>query len=181
MKSGIWILCLALSAAGAAGCARKVRAQTVPDGPPLAMPAPPPRVILPPEEPETVASVPVVEPPAVTTTTPATSRPPAARPASPAPAVAPPPAATVAEAPRVVRPSAADLAEEKRIQTIIQRARRDIGRVAYQRLSADGRAQYDQSRSLAEQADQAIKDRNWAFAQTLADKAATLAAELVAR
>jgi len=64
---------------------------------------------------------------------------------------------------------------------ILQRSRQDIGRVTYQRLSADGRAQYDQSRSLAEQAEQAIKDRNWLFAQTLADKAATLAAALVAR
>jgi hypothetical protein len=186
MKSGIWRrriwrLCVVLLAAGAAGCASKARAQTVPDGPPLSMPAPPPRVIAPPEEPEVVAAAPVVDPPPATSTTPAPPRP-QARPQTPAAAQqTPAPVTPAVEAPRVARPTAADVAEEKRIQTILARARRDIGRLVYQRLSPDGRAQYDQSRSLAEQADQAIKDRNWVFAQTLADKAATLAAELVAR
>ena len=85
------------------------------------------------------------------------------------------------ETPRLTPPTTADLAEEKRITAILQRASRDIARLTYARLTPDGRAQYDQSKSLSEQAEQAIKDRNWIFAATLADKAATLAAELVRR
>lgn len=181
---GAWVIGVGICAVTASGCA-KTRAQTIPTGPPLAVPAPPPRVIAPPEEPEIAAVPPIVEPPPAATAAPPLPRT-ASRPTPPSTApstIVPPPAPVVpvVEPPRVVRPSVADLAEERRIQTILQRARRDIGRVVYQRLSADGRAQYDQSRSLDAQAEQAIKDRNWLFAQTLADKAATLAAELVAR
>ena len=50
---------VALSAASATGCA-KARAATVPDGPPLAMPMPPPRVFAPVEEVEPLAAGPVV-------------------------------------------------------------------------------------------------------------------------
>jgi hypothetical protein len=156
----------------------------VPDGPPLAVPAPPPRVILPPEEPQIAASPPVVEPPPAVTT-PAPQKPPPPRaPTAQTPATAPPatpPAGPAAEPPRVTRPTPADLAEERKVLAILQRAARDIKGVSYQRLTPDGRSQYDQSRSLAEQAEQAMKDRNWIFAATLADKAATLAAELLAR
>src|SRR5262245_13205781 len=54
-RVGSWlaiVLGVGISAASAAGCA-KARAATVPDGPPLAMPLPPPRVFAPvgPEEP----------------------------------------------------------------------------------------------------------------------------------
>ncbi len=127
---------------------------------------------------------PIVEPVPAVTSPPAprpTARPtpPAQTPAAAAPA--PPPTAPVAEAPRLAPPTAADLAEEKRITAILQRASRDIARLTYSRLTTDGRAQYDQSKSLSEQAGQAIKDRNWTYAETLADKAATLAAELVGR
>ncbi len=180
---GIWVLGFGICLAGGAGCA-KARAQTVPDGPPLAVPAPPPRVIEPPEEEQVAASPPVVEPlPAVTSPPPprTTTRP---APASQPPAASqpiPPPAAPAAEPPRVTPPTAADLAEEKKVLALLQRASRDISRVTYSRLNSDGRTQYDQSKSLAEQAEQAIKDRNWNYATTLADKAATLAAELVGR
>ena len=61
---------------------------------------------------------------------------------------------------------------------ILQRASRDLSRITYAKLTRDGRTQYDQSKSLAEQSAEAIKDRNWVFAATLADKAAELAAEL---
>jgi outer membrane biosynthesis protein TonB len=183
---GIWVLGLGICLLSGASCAR-TRAQTVPDGPPLAVPAPPARVIAPPEEPQVAEAPPVVEPPAAVTSPPPSSRPtprpqspPAQTPSTttvPAPAPAPP----VTEPPRVNRPTAADLAEEKKIVAILQRASRDINRVNYQRLTADGRSQYEQSKSLAEQAQEAVKDRNWPFAQTLADKAATLAEELLAR
>jgi hypothetical protein len=53
--------------------------------------------------------------------------------------------------------------------------------VDYGKLNADARAQYDQAKRFMEQAQQALRDRNFVFAATLADKAATLAAELVSR
>ena len=177
---GVWVLGFGICAG--TSCA-KARAQTVPDGPPLAVPAPPERVIVPPEEPQVATAPPVVEQPPVVKLPPpprATTRP---TPAPQTPAAQPPPAPTVpaAETPRLTPPTAADLAEEKRIIAILQRAARDIGRVTVARLTADGRAQYEQSKSLSEQAGQAIRDRNWVYAETLADKAATLAAELVGR
>lgn len=63
----------------------------------------------------------------------------------------------------------------------ITRAARDLGRVDYGKLNADARAQYDQSKRFMEQAQQALKDRNFVFASTLADKAAALAAGLAPR
>jgi len=74
-----------------------------------------------------------------------------------------------------------DAAEEKRVMDLINRAERDLNRVNYRSLSAEGKAQYDQSKRFAAQAETAVKDRNLPFAQTLADKAATLAASLLGR
>jgi hypothetical protein len=53
--------------------------------------------------------------------------------------------------------------------------------VDYARLSAPARGQFDQSRRFIQQAERAITDQNLAFASTLADKAATLAADLAGR
>jgi type IV secretory pathway VirB10-like protein len=170
-----------------AGCANKAGAATVPDGPPLAMPAPPPRVIAPVElVAETPPPVTPEPAPAAPPRTPA-ARPPAAR-QEPAAAAPPPvqpvvPTATPAPEPREVRavPSAAAAAEERKVRDVMSRASRDLNRVDYQKLSAEGQAQYNQSKRFSEQADQAIKDRNYVYAMTLADKAATLAAELAGR
>jgi len=65
------------------------------------------------------------------------------------------------------------------VRDLLARAARDLGRINYQRLGAEGKETYDQSRRFSQQAQQALKERNVAFAWTLADKAATLAAELV--
>ena len=67
------------------------------------------------------------------------------------------------------------------MRDVMARAARDLGRVNYQRLSAAGQSQYNQSKRFSEQADQAIKERNYVYAMSLADKAATLAAELAGR
>jgi hypothetical protein len=48
-------------------------------------------------------------------------------------------------------------------------------------LSVAGREQYDQAKSFGEQADEALTQRNYVFAETLADKAAKLASELSGR
>lgn len=161
-----------------AGCA-KARAATVPDGPPLSVPQPPDRVLAPMEVPAPVAvAAPVETPPPPVAAAPRTPPRPAPRPeeARP-PAPQPPP---VAEGPRDLRAPAAANAE-RAVRDVLARATRDLGRVNYNRLSADGRAQYEQSRRFAQQAEQALKERNLVFAATLSDKAATLAAELLGR
>jgi hypothetical protein len=64
---------------------------------------------------------------------------------------------------------------------MLARAARDISRVEYGQLSVAARAQYDQATGFSAQAEEALKERNLVFAATLADKAATLAAQLLSR
>jgi hypothetical protein len=70
---------------------------------------------------------------------------------------------------------------EKPIRDRLAVAQRDLARVDYARLSQNGRSQYEQSKRFMLQAEQALKDQNLVFAQTLADKAADIAAELLGR
>jgi len=142
------------------------------------MPAPPEHVLVPVEEPVPVAAEPEPEPvPTVAAPKSAPKPvPPKPQPAAPAAAEAPPlPADT-----RQLQTSAAtSAATERNVRDLLARAARDLGRVDYARLSTDGRTQYDQSKRFTEQAQEALRDKNFVFAETLADKAATLAAELL--
>jgi hypothetical protein len=180
-----WVLGLgicALSAALAGGCA-KARAETVPDGPPLATPQPPSRVFAPIEE-EPLVSSPVAD------TTPATAPrvPPPAPPVRKTPppepekptAAAPQPSA---EVPRVLSAvsAPADPEAERRINEMLRTALRDLSRVDYRGLTRGGREQYDQAKGFTEEADKALKERNFIYAQTVADKAAKIAQELLGR
>ena len=178
------LLALALTSP-VAGCA-KTKAATVADGPPLAMTAPPPRVLAP-SEPPLAATPAVPEVPAAPA--PRTPAPPPIRrpaPSQPAevenrpPEPVPPAAAPVVEPGRELRaaPSTADAAAERQVRELLGRAARSLGRVDYRRLSAEGRSQYDQAKRFSDQAESALKDRNFPFAATLADKAATLASSL---
>jgi hypothetical protein len=185
MSNKLWGLAAGVAIALAlSGCA-KARAATVPEGPPLQVPAPPERVLAPVEEPAVAAAAPVPETPAVAPPV-RPARPPAAeaRPAPPPSAAAPPapPAAAPPAAPRDLRaPSPANVATERSVRDLLARAARDINQVDYSRLSAEGRTQYEQSKRFSIQAEQALRERNLIFAATLADKAATLAAELLGR
>ena len=182
-------LSLVLCAFSAAGCA-KAQA-SAPAGPPLDVPAPPERVLAPVEEPVTAsAPEPETPPPAPVATTPRTPPRPPARPAQPerpetppASASTPPAAPPATEPPRELRPNtpSGDAAAERDARDKLARAARDLSRVDYGKLNADARSQYDQSKRFTEQAQQALKDRNFVFASTLADKAATLAAGLAPR
>ena len=182
-------LSLVLCAFSAVGCA-KAQA-SAPVGPPLDVPAPPERVLAPVEEPVTAsAPAPETPPPAPVATTPRTPpRPPVRRtepdrPETPAPAAAAAPATPPpAEPPRELRPNSpsGDAAAERDARDKLARAGRDLNRVDYGKLNADARSQYDQSKRFMEQAQQALKDRNFVFASTLADKAAALAAGLAPR
>lgn len=170
---------------GSAACA-KARAATAPDGPPLQVPQPPQRVLVPVEEPAATAVAPEPETPPPAATAP---RPPAAKPATAEPkpqpalpaAVQAPPPRTPTETRELRAPSPTSAATDRSVRDMLARASRDLSRVNYSRLSADGRAQYEQSKRFSEQAEEALKERNLIFAATLADKAATLAAELLGR
>ncbi len=171
----------------AGGCA-KAQAKAAPDGPPLNVPTPPPRVLVPVEEEPPLAEAPPdpeeAAPPPRTAATPP-RRPAATRPATPQ--VQNPPEEPKAEAPSpppteapAARPlTQADAAADRRIRGVMGKAKSDLERVDYRKLSADGQAQYEASKRFNEQAEQALKDRNYTFASTLADKAAALATELL--
>jgi hypothetical protein len=187
LSSRHWALRLAqcaLLAALATGCA-KARAQTVPDGPPLAIPDPPSRVFVPLEE-EPLVSSPVPDAPATTA-----PRVPSAAPVPRRAAVTPPepekptqpPPTPAAEAPRELRAasSPADPEAERRISELLRTAARDLNRVDYRSLTRGGREQYDQAKGFTEEAEKALKERNFVYAQTAADKAAKLASELLGR
>lgn len=151
--------------------------------PVLAPPEAPPRVV------ETYIDepVPTVEPgpvdAAFATPPPrAPVRPPAPRPAppqqepartEPAPPVVAPPALTLKPAP------GSETKTESSIRDLMSRASRDLQRVNYAALDADGRAQYDTARRFMQQAEDALKGGNLPFAGKLADKAATMAAVLI--
>ena len=168
-------------------CGSKARAQTLPDGPPLAVPVAPVHEIVveqvaeapPPEpEPEVVTVPPTSKPNTVQRTQVGKPAPPReATPAANQPAVAPPPPAP--DAPVVRAAPTPSVGDEKKALSLIAKARGDLENVNYQRLSADGKAQYNQSKQFSDEAQQAIKERNILLANTLAEKAAKLAAELV--
>lgn len=182
-----WTMAVAL-AISLAGCAR-ARPVVEPDLPPLAAPLPPPRELPPLEGGPIDGAAPSVaeEPPASPRPAPRRREP---RPAAPAPApaeTAPVPEAT----PPPPEPAAATRApvlqlappgEEVRVQEAVRqqltRANHDLSNVDYRALGADARAQYDTAKRFAMLAEQALKDRNLVFAQTLADKAAAIAAVL---
>lgn len=172
--------CWALLAASAAGGCAKARAQTVPDGPPLATPPPPSRVFAPLEE-EPLVSSPVAEAPVAPA--PRVAPPPPRRPTPPEPekpsSPAPAPAPTV-EAPRELRAASApeDREAERRITEVIRNATRDLNRVDYRGLTKGGKESYDQAKGFIDEAEKALIARNFIYAQTAADKAAKLASEL---
>jgi outer membrane biosynthesis protein TonB len=173
-----------LTVAAASACA-KAKPLTVADGPPLAMPAPPHRVFAPPEEPIPVQAPPPevadAEPPKPAPRPPARPRTaPPAEAARPEPEPPPVAASPAPEPPRELRaaPSAADAAAERQVRDLLARAGRDLMRVDYRKLSNEGRSQYDQAKRFVQQAEDALKERNFVFASTLADKAAMLASQL---
>jgi hypothetical protein len=71
-------------------------------------------------------------------------------------------------------------AEQRAIDTL-RKAKNDLGRIEVRTLSANGKAQYDIAQGWLRQANEAIGEKNFEFAQQLADKAATLAALLQRR
>jgi outer membrane biosynthesis protein TonB len=160
-------------------CGTKARAEVIPEGPPLAVPNPPAHEIAV----EQIAEAPEPEPPPAPEPAPpaprpavaSTPRPRAEAPASPPPATPQPETPTVRVAPA---PTTTPAADERKVRELMGKASTDLARVDYKKLSKEGQAQYDQSKRFSEDAQAAIKERRFEYALTLAEKAATLAAEL---
>lgn len=162
------------------------QAKTVPDGPPLAMPAPPPREVVAMEVEAPPPAAPAEEPakPTAPRPRPAVPRVEAAKPEAPAPEparrpedVAKPPAPTNLQ----TTPSTAEGELERSIRESLTRATADLARIDYRALNADARSQYDTAKRFIEQAEDAVRAKNLVFARNLADKAAGLAAQLAGR
>lgn len=168
-----------IAALAAGGCAT-ARAKA-PSGPvALEAPAPPPRVIVPPEPEIPEPPVPATEPESVAPRTPRRS--PVTGPAKAEPKVDSPraaqqaPPATLEQA---LPASPSDIVRKVREQ--LGQAQTDLRRVDYLALSADGKSQYDTAKRFIEQAEQALREKNLVFAAKVAEKAAGLAATLAAR
>jgi hypothetical protein len=70
---------------------------------------------------------------------------------------------------------------QRSIRVHLDGAIANLNRVDYRQLSADGRANFEQARRFIAQAEEALRTKNLVFAETVADKAATLAAQLAGR
>jgi outer membrane biosynthesis protein TonB len=178
--------CLALSAA----CATTHAKTKMPEAPALDPPPPPPRVIAPLEaDEETVTSVTTMPDEPAHRTPPAR---PAARPQPREGRAEPPKSETPkteepAKPPEGPEPAPApvhrlqpanEAEQERSIQNRIATAERDLARTDYRKLTAEVKNQYDTAKRLVEQAKDALKSRNFVFADSLADKAEKIAASL---
>lgn len=181
MKVSKLILIIALGSVSGAACA-KARAHTEIVMPDLLPPPPPPRIV----ETFSLEPVPTIEPSPVES---ALSTPPARTPPRPVTKPEPPKIEETPMPPERPAPSTPALTlkpgpsvqaqTEASIRTLLDRAARDLGRVKYAALDADGRAQFDTARGFIQQAEEALKTANLAYAGKLADKASTMAAILV--
>ena len=184
---------LAALAAATSGCAMfhgRSRASSL--GPPLDVPPAPARVVpieshqpiatvapptvddVPRQAPDPVPQTPPAQPPARADrepTPPARTEAPAdtgaAAPPAPAPAT-PPPALQTAN------PTEAD----QRTRATLENAKRDLGRIDPRRLNNEAHSQFQTATRFVQQAEEALKARNPAYAEQLADKAAQIAALL---
>ena len=164
----------------ASACTR-AHAKTAPDAPPLDMPAPPPRDVAP-NETDVLAPAPPAEAPGPAPRAPARPRSASPRPDS-APSEPPRPVEQTVQPPATLQttPTGADGEVERTIRALLARATADLNRIDYRALNADARTQYDTAKRFVGQAQDALRAKNLLFAQNLADKAASLAAQLAGR
>ena len=173
------------------GCA-KPRAAGVPEGPPLAVPSPPPRVLVPAEEEPLVAAptspdIPLAAAPRVSPPPPQTRRTSVARTEPDGRTDAAPPAAAAqttigpAEPARELLAVPAGTGDADRVHQLLKQAETDRKKAEpnYSRLSSDNRKNFDDSKRFSDQALEKLNQRNIVMAVAAAEKAATLAASLV--
>ena len=186
---------LVFSAAAMSGCA-SVQAKSKPaDRPPLMVPPPPPRIIEPAEVIEPVGDLPN-SPSGAASRAPRREAPPKpaseARPEAKAgassekpleqPPVESAPVPPPVPAAQLRTPQTADTSAAARtVRTTIDTARTLLNGVSFGPLSNARKKAYNDAKLLLQQAEDAVKEGNLAFAQGLANKAETLARELAGR
>jgi outer membrane biosynthesis protein TonB len=188
MSKKLWVL--VLMAPLAAACTH-AQAKTTLEMAPLEMPVPPPRDVQPTEV-EAPQPVPLVTEPA--RNPPERLRPPApparqeapkAEPPKPEPPpVEPPKPADEPAKPLTMlqtKPASEEGEVERGIRSSIQRANNDLNRIDYRALNTDARTQYDTAKRFVQQAEDNMRTKNLVFARTVAEKAATIAAQLAGR
>lgn len=177
----------ALCLLAATGCSRSKPA-TAPTPVALAVPPPPARVISTPPEPVTPTETTTVARPAPAAR-PARSSRAAPRPEPPRqtePVRADAPAdSTTGSAPAEPAPNSGPLLRtpqtadevdaERRVRDVLGRAKGLLDRMNPARLGPQARQQHETARRFVEQSEQAMSDRNYVLAASLADKAETLA------
>jgi hypothetical protein len=167
-----------LVVAGAAACG-KVQART-PSPPPIValdIPEPPARVTIPVELPEPEPPAPVLSPANPARPRPENANRPPDRtpPVAAAPAAPPPPNEPAAS---VLQTTTDTSALEQSTLGLVAEAQRNLNNVRYQDLNQQAKAQYDSARSFIKNAQEALKAKNYMYAQQLAAKAAAVAREL---
>jgi hypothetical protein len=183
-RSVVAFLLVCLTAGLASGCAR-ARARTAPDPPPLDVPLPPPRLV---EAAETTPPEPLTLPAEPTRSTLPRPKTPPPPPAQQTESAKPPEPPKVPEEPKEVKPPAATTLRttpteqegelERRTRGLLLEATSNLNRIDYGRLNPDAKGQYDSAKGFVRQAEEALRTQNLVFASYLADKAATLAAQL---
>jgi hypothetical protein len=166
---------LAAIALGGAACNKNARPEL-----PIAIvlmetPPPPGRLVIPvelpapePPEPEVVEAP--APPPTPPRRDPVTATRPVERPPAALPEAAPPP---------VLRTTTDSAATERRIVQLIETAQQNLAKVSFRDLTNDARTQYDSARNFIRQANDALKVKNYPYADFLAVKAASIAGQLV--
>jgi outer membrane biosynthesis protein TonB len=180
-----------VAVAALAGACASASAKVKPiEVPPLVMPPPPPRVIepVPPPEPAPapVADLPAAPPanrpvrpqpkereqPKPPETKPPESQP--VQPEMPAPVPQPPP--------QLRTPATAnDTAAESQIRGAVERGRSLLASVNFGMLSNERKKAYEDAKMLLDQAESALKQGNYGFAQGVASKGETLAHDLAGK
>jgi type IV secretory pathway VirB10-like protein len=183
-RRALAFLHVCLVACLASGCIR-THARTTPNAPPLDVPLPPPRLVeaaeTPPPEPLTLPAEPVRStlprprtPPAPAQQTESTKPPEPPKAPEEPPKEPKPPVATTLR----TTPTQQEGELEKRTRGLLLEATSNLNRIDYGRLTADAKGQYDSAKGFVRQAEDALRTQNLVFASYLADKAATLAAQL---
>lgn len=191
MKEKFFILAsLALAAMSACATGRAANDRREP----LAVPVPPPRVIAPVSEPEQPEQRPASDPepvpplPRASRTSPPRAEPKPVEPVAPPDASATAAASPAAGSAHAAAPSELRTVEKpdeahatKQVRDTLDRATGTLGRVDYRNLSQPAKLQYDMAKRFIEQAEEALKAKNYTAAQLMAEKAETIATELSGR
>lgn len=173
-----------LVGAASAACA-SATAKAAPDRPALEVPAPPAKVVEPPQQPEPdPAPVPDLPPPQPSNPRPPRQPPretpkPDAKPETATTTEAAPVPAPVAAAPQLRQPGAADPSEAaKQVQGLIEHASKSLESVNTKGFNKARRAVYENAKGMLAQAQEAWKKSDFDNAKKLAGKVEDTAREL---